>query len=65
MRGCGSGSPCTGAAAHTAADEVQLVARASEHPAEFAQHVAAAVERHLRGGQQLGISSRIGHVWTA
>ena len=48
--------------AHAAADEVQLVARVSEHPAEFAQHVGVPVQRDLRGGQQFGISSGIGHV---
>jgi len=48
--------------AHAATDEVQLVARVSEYPAEFTQHRAVLVQRDLRGGQQFGISSRIGHV---
>jgi hypothetical protein len=43
--------------AHAAADEVQLVARVSEHPAEVAQHIAVTVQRNLRTGKQSGISS--------
>ena len=34
--------------AHAAADEVQLVAGVSEHPAEIAQHVGVLVQRDLR-----------------
>ena len=52
--------------AHTAADQIQLVARVGEQPAEFAQHVAVPVQAHLRGGQQLGIlRQRSGHVRTS
>ena len=45
--------------AHTAADEVQLVARVSEHPAEIAQHVGVPVQRHLGSGEQFSV---VGHV---
>ena len=43
--------------AHTAADQVQLVAGVSEHRAQLAQHVGMPVQRDLRGGQQFGVSS--------
>jgi hypothetical protein len=55
--------------AHAAADEVQLMARVSEYPAEFTQHRAVLVQRNLRGGQPFSIScaflAEIGHVRTA
>ena len=43
--------------AHTAADEVELVAGVSEHATQFAQHAVMPVQRDLRGRQQFGVRS--------
>ena len=51
------GQPAEQRVAHTAADEIQLVARLSEHRAEIAQDVGVLVEGHRGAGQQFGVSS--------
>jgi len=60
----GNGRPSS-ASRTLAADEIQLVARVSEHAAELTQHIAAAVQRNLRTGKQFGVRGGIGHVRTA
>nr|CRL56745.1 hypothetical protein CPGR_04069 [Mycolicibacterium fortuitum subsp. fortuitum DSM 46621 = ATCC 6841 = JCM 6387] len=57
------GQPAQQRVAHTAADQIQLVARCSEHRAERAQHLGAVVQRDPCAGQQFGISNNsVGHV---
>ena len=43
--------------AHTAADEVEVVAGVSEHTTQIAQHAVMPVQRDLRGRQQFGVRS--------
>ena len=44
---------------HASPDQIQLMARVGEHPAEVAQYLGVPVQRHLGSDEQFGV---VGHV---